>query len=119
MKSIPIYDDTKPISCSIDSDEIPARIELVERMRANLESIARGEHGLLLHFPNRPGVEADLERFTVDEKRCCEFWGFAVQRRPERLTLRWDAPPHAAELVTHLLAYFRGEEPITAIRGLL
>ena len=35
-------------------------------------------HGLLLHFPKSPDIDADLRGFTVDEKRCCTFWGFDV-----------------------------------------
>lgn len=119
MKSIPLYDDTKPISCTIGNDEIPTRIELVERVRTHLQGIVRTEHGMLLRFPDRPDTAADLERFTIDEKRCCEFWGFAIHHDPDGLTLRWDAPPDAADLIEKLLAYFQGDEPITAVSGLL
>src|SRR5262245_59191234 len=98
MKVIPIYDDTKPISCTIGQDEIPARIELVERMRMSVRAIERTAHGMLLHFPSRDDIEADLEQFAVDEKRCCEFWGFAIHRRADELTFRWDAPPAAVDL---------------------
>src|SRR4051794_29467501 len=103
MKLIPIYDETAPIACTISSDEIPARVELLERMRDNLHELERTEHGLLLHFPADDDIEADLHRFAVDEKRCCEFWGFEVSRADD-LTLRWDAPPTAADLITRLEA---------------
>ena len=119
LRSIPIYDATAPITCTIGSDEIPARIELVERMRANLERIDRTDHGLLLHFAVRADIDADVRRFAVDEKRCCQFWGFAVDTEDDQLTLRWDAPPEADELVDRLLAYFEGDEPLTSITGLL
>ena len=119
MKTIPIYDATKPISCTIANAEIPGRIDLVERMRANLLAIERSEHGMLLRFPNRPDTEADLHRFAVDEKRCCEFWGFDIQEHGDDVILRWDAPPAASGLVDQLLGYFRGEQPLTAISGLL
>lgn len=119
MKLFPIYDDTAPITCTIGSDEIPERIELVERMRHNLERIERTEHGLLLHFPNRQDIDADLRRFAVDEKRCCQFWGFAVQATDNDLTLRWDGPPDAEDLIGRLLEYFEGDRPLTSISGLL
>lgn len=119
MKSIPIYDATAPVTCTVGSDEIPERIELVERMRHNLGQIDRTEHGMLLHFPNRADIEDDLRRFAVDEKRCCQFWGFAVDADPDGLTLRWDGPPDAEDLIGRLHAYFEGDEPLTSISGLL
>lgn len=119
MKSIPLYDETKPIACTIERDEIPARIELIERMRTRLQTIERTEHGMLLRFPNRPDIGSDLERFTVDEKRCCEFWGFAIETSELELMLQWEAPPGASELVDRLLAYFMGDEPLSGVAGLL
>ena len=119
MKQIPIYDETAPIACSIDATEIPHRLELVERMRASLAEVARTDCGLILHFENRPEVEADLERFVIDEKRCCEFWGFALSEESDGLTLRWDGPPAASDLIDRLHAYFQGDEPITALSALL
>jgi hypothetical protein len=118
MKRIPIYDDTAPIACTITSDEIPARVELLERMRTDLDRLERTEHGLLLHFPLQDDIEADLRRFAVDEKRCCEFWGFDVASGDD-LTLRWDAPPAAADLIARLQAFFEGEEPALDLAGLL
>ena len=119
MKPIPIYDATAPIMCTIGSDEIPARIELVERMRERLGSIERTEHGLLLRFEPDADVEADLRRFAVDEKRCCRFWGFDVMATETALTLRWDGPPDARELLDLLHDYFEGDTPLAAISGLL
>jgi hypothetical protein len=119
VKSIPIYDATAPIACTIGSDEIPERIELVERMRHNLDHIDRTEHGMLLHFPNRSDIEDDLRRFAVDEKRCCQFWGFVVDADHDGLKLRWDGPPEAAAVIGRLVAYFEGDQPLTSISGLL
>jgi hypothetical protein len=117
--AIPLYDATVPVACTADSEDLAARMELVERLRVNLERIERTEHGLRLEFPDRPDVEADVRRFVVDEKRCCQFWGFAVDFHDDRISLRWDAPPSVDEVVTRLLAYFRGDEPLTSLSGLL
>ena len=117
MKPIPIHDESVPIVCTIGAEEIPERIALTEHLRQNLVRIERTEHGLLLTFPDRPEIEADLHQFAIDEKRCCQFWGFAVDRRTSALTLRWDGPPASGELLDRLLAYFEGDEPITAISG--
>jgi hypothetical protein len=35
------------------------------------------------------------------------------------LTLRWDAPPAANELIARIEAYFDGDAPLTSISGLL
>ena len=46
MYPIPIYDATAPIACTIGTDEIPGRIALVERLRANVQSVERTADGL-------------------------------------------------------------------------
>ena len=119
MDLIPIYDDTAPIACTASSDEIPLRMEQVERLRGDLERIERTPHGLLLTFPNREAIDAELERFTVDEKGCCQFWGFEIQRDAEHLRLRWDGPPSVDAFFGELLEYFEGDRPIAEFPGLL
>jgi hypothetical protein len=119
MRSIPIYDATAPMVCTAGTDEIPVRIEQIARMHDSLQRLERTPDGLLLHFPNRPDIDADLRRFMVDEKGCCQFWGFDITTAGEQLTLRWDGPPTVKDLMDRLQAYFEGDEPLTAISGLL
>ena len=119
MNPIPIYDATVPIVCTIGTDEVPERIELVERMRTNLRTVERTADGILLRFAATPANEADARRFATDEKRCCQFWGFAVATNNDELTLRWDGPPAAGEIVDRLHHYLTGAEPMDALRGLL
>jgi len=119
MEPIPIYDATAPVTCTATGDEISARIEQLERLRSNLVRIERTAHGMLLHFPNRADLEADLRCFAIDEKQCCQFWGFEVATSPEELVLRWDAPPTLDDHITRLMAFFAGDEPLTAGSGLL
>ena len=76
MELIPIYDATAPVACTATGNEIQGRIQQIERMRSDLTRLERTEHGLLLHFPNRPDIDAHLRTFTIDEKGCCAFWGF-------------------------------------------
>jgi hypothetical protein len=118
-RSIPLYDETATISCTITPAEIPARIATLERMRTDHVRLERTEHGLLLHFPPSAGIEADLRQFAVDEKRCCSFWGFEVRTDDGGLALRWDGPPSAAELVEQLEAFFAGDEPADFLAALL
>jgi hypothetical protein len=119
MKSIPIYDASAPIVCTISDDEAAERVALLERLRQALDHVERTEHGLLLRFSDEPAIAADVRRFSVDEKRCCQFWGFEVSSKSEELTLRWDGPPGAADLLDQLHAYLVGEQPLTALTGLL
>jgi hypothetical protein len=116
---IPIYDDTKPIACTASDEEILKRIGQVERMREDVDRIERTRHGLLLHFPDRDDIDANLRRFVVDEKRCCEFWGFDIQRNGGALRLRWDGPPSVNDFFDELIEFFHGDKPITAFSGLL
>jgi hypothetical protein len=119
MKRIPLYDATEPIACSLDPDDVPARLALIERIRANLQWVDRVEHGLLLHLPDQVDVEADVREFAVVEKQCCAFWGFAVERTGGGLALRWEAPPSAGDLLERLHHILTSDEPIASIEGLL
>jgi hypothetical protein len=119
VNPIPIYDATAPIACTASSDEISHRIEQIERIRTNLTRLERTEHGLLLHFSNRPDIDAHLRTFTVDEKGCCTFWGFDITTNDDELTLRWDGPPDVTDFVEKLITWFESDEPLTAECGLL
>jgi hypothetical protein len=119
MNLIPIYDATAPISCTIRPEELADRIDLVERLRASLDRAERTEYGMLLSFTDSPTVAEDVQRFVVDEKRCCQFWGFEVQSKRTELVLRWDGPPGTEELLDRLRAFFMGEGALADIEGLL
>jgi hypothetical protein len=118
MKPIPIYDADAPIACTIDAHEVADRRALVGRLRAGLGRIERTGDGLLLRFPAGDDIEADVRRFAVDEKRCCEFWGFAVGTNVGEVTLRWDGPPAAGGMLDDLHAYFEGRAPMPDFDGL-
>jgi hypothetical protein len=119
MKRLPLYDESADIACTITPDEVPARIELVEKMRRGLNRLERTEHGLLLFFAPDRIDEADVRRFASDEKRCCQFWGFAVEAAPETLSLLWDGPPSASPILERLAQFFTGDEPASTLSGLL
>jgi DNA-binding transcriptional MerR regulator len=117
--TIPIYDATAPITCTAAGNEVSGRIEQIERMRSNLDRIERTEHGMLLYFPDRPDLEAELRGFTVDEKGCCQFWGFDITTTPGELILRWDAPSKLGDYLSRLVTFFEGDEALAADSGLL
>ena len=118
-KLIPIYDDTVPVACTISNAEIPERVATIERMRDAMRSVDRTSTGLLLHFPDVADVRADLSSFVVDEKRCCQFWGFAVTDEPGGIALRWDGPPAVDDLLDRLERFFTTHEPVSILEGLL
>lgn len=117
MTELPLYDDTAPIVCTIGGDEMPDRLALLERLRATTTAVERTDHGLVLCFPARDDLAADVHRFAADEQQCCRFWGFAVDTDREQVTLRWHGPPATAELLDQLVEYFRGDRPVTAVTG--
>ena len=116
---LPLFDASAPIVCTIGDDERTERIALLERMRAAMTALERTDTGLLLSFPRTDPVEVDVRRFAVDEKRCCQFWGFAVVEGDDELVLRWDAPADATALLERLEAVLRSDAPIDRIGGLL
>lgn len=118
-KLIPLYDETADIACTITEAEIPGRLALIDDLRAAMTGLDRTDHGMLLHFRPDAEIEAKVRQFTLDEKRCCEFWGFGVSIDHAELTLQWNAPPTAMGLVDRLEAFFTGDEPASALSGLL
>jgi hypothetical protein len=113
---IPI-DVTAPVACTANRAEIPIRIDQVTHLRERLRSLDRTPAGLLLHFEPDADLQADLDQFARDEKGCCQFWGFEVATTPD-LTLRWDGPPDAQELLDELHRFFASDEPLTAFSAL-
>ena len=118
-KLLPLNDGTAPIVCTIGDDEKADRIAIIERMRGCATSIERTDVGLLLQFPRTDATRADLERFAIDEKRCCQFWGFAVVDGDDDLALRWDGPATAVGLLDTIAQVLRSEKPVSSIEGLL
>jgi hypothetical protein len=108
---LPLHDATATIACTIGAHEIPDRIAVIEWMRDAMTSIERSDTGLLLKFPGDPAVEAVVHRFAVDERRCCEFWNFAVLVSDDSILLRWDGPPSAAPVLDRLGEFFRSNHP--------
>ena len=118
MTRIPI-DLAAPIACTADGAEMSARIEQLAHLRDRLASLDRTDAGLLLHFVSDADLEAQLHQFAADEKGCCQFWGFEVVGDEADLTLRWDGPPDVQGLLDELGHWFRSDEPLTALAGLL
>lgn len=100
MKELPLFDDTVPISCTIEAAERTGRLALLEKMRSAACSVERTDFGLVLSFS--PGEQPVFREFANLEKQCCSFFGFAV----ESDSLRWEAPPNAAAIMDSLHRFF-------------
>lgn len=119
-RTIPVHDAAAPLACTITEAEVPGRIEQVERLRAALTKVERTADGLRLTWPAGPALRADVERFTVDEQRCCAFWRFAIDPEDaDAVVLHWSGPPDAAPILDALHTYFSGDGPLTLDLSLL
>lgn len=115
---IPI-DVVAPIACSVTGADVPARLEQIEHLRRRIRTIDRTGTGLLLTFDADPELRTHLERFVLDEKGCCPFWGFRLDSTGTDLALRWDGPAAAQEVLDDLHRHLAGDGPVTEIAGLL
>lgn len=119
-RTIPVHDAAAPLACTITDDEVPGRIDQIERLRAALTSVERTSDGLRLTWPADRERRADVERFTADEQRCCAFWRFVIDPEDaDAVVLHWSGPPDAAPVLDALLTYFTGDGPLTLDLGLL
>ena len=94
--------------------------DLRERRGVNLKALQQHQVAVAAtrSRTDTPDADADAEQFTIDEKRCCAFWGFAVTR-DDGLTLRWDGPPGTEPLIDRLVTYFDGNAPLGSLVGII
>lgn len=116
---LPLHDESQPIVCTIGDDEKAERIAMIERLRDASTAVERTATGLLLVLPRTDAVDADARRFVIDEKRCCQFWEFAIVDGEDELVLRWDGPPSASALLDTIERVLRSDEPVSSIEALL
>lgn len=97
--------------CTLDPSEAPARRAQGEEMVRRLRNWSRLEDGLELGFDSSAATERLVREFVRDEKRCCGFFAFEIDREPDGVVLRMTAPrePEAQEMVDAALETFVGE----------
>lgn len=96
--------------CTLEPSEAPARRDQVAEMVRRLRTWVRLEDGLELGFDAAAGTERLVEEFVRDEKGCCGFFTFEVDRVEDAVLLRMRAPrePEAQEMVDAALETFVG-----------
>jgi hypothetical protein len=104
MKQLPLFDDTAPITCTIEAGQRPGRKELLERMRTASLGVKRTDDGIVIAFS--PDAAPLFEEFTTLEKQCCAFFGFDIETNQ----LRWEAPPSATEIMDSVHRFFSDSE---------
>lgn len=119
VNPMPLHNDAAPIACTASGAELPARIDQVERLRTHLRTVDRTADGVVLRFPRTADIEAEIAMFTVEEKACCAFWGFAVTIIDDAVQLQWDGPPAVAGIFDDLVRFFESDEPLIAFERLV
>ena len=119
MKELPLFDEDAPIACTLSEAALSGRLDQLQLMRSKLRQLDRTSRGMVLRFDPDPHMEKELDSFALEEKQCCGFWGFDVQRSAEDLTLVWEAPPSAQLLIDQLSEFFQGIRPPEFLSGLL
>lgn len=114
--SLPLYDPNAPIACSIQTDDLPDHISVLDQIRQAANDVSRTAHGVRITLPPSPGHRTLLQRFVEVESRCCPFWGIELQEGDD-LVLRWDGPPETSDFMDRLVDHLRGDAPLGALVG--
>jgi MerR family transcriptional regulator, copper efflux regulator len=94
-----------PIACSLSEDERTDRaLEFQGLAKIGLLSRERIEGGVRLRFRASDALHARLAEAIHNEKECCPFFDFDLERREDVLLLRVSAPTEAEPLLDALFA---------------
>ena|SRR5918999_1075741 len=72
---------------------------LADLGKAALRPPERIEDGYRLRLPHSADVEATLEQFVRDDKACCPFLTFSIEREPDAVELEVTGPPEARDVL--------------------
>ena len=104
-----------PIACSLNADELPARLaEMTALGRNALIEVRRATAHAELRFAARDGVRDRVEAIVAAEARCCAFLTMDVRDDPDRVVLNISAPADADLLLGELVDAFRGKPQIAS-----
>jgi len=115
LKSVPLYDRSKPIACSVAPHAVDGPVARLVHLREVAIAINRREAGVEIRFANTADTTNQVHEFVTKEMNCCPFWGFATATKDTELTLKWDGPPATAGFMDCLVDYFEGTKPIGSL----
>jgi hypothetical protein len=101
-----------PIACSLDADDLTARLQLIAAIgKAHL--ISRDTEGdtQLLRFRRDDEIRRSLEHVIAAESKCCAFLDMKLREEAGALVLEIDAPAGAAPVAAQLAAAFATPGP--------
>ncbi len=96
-----------PIVCSLSTDDLAARLDLIAAIGADA-LICRDAEGdtQLLRFRRDDGVRRSLKGIVAAEARCCSFLEMEIREEDGALVLAIDAPADALPVAAALAAAF-------------
>jgi hypothetical protein len=71
------------IACSLSAQERAERGDTWAQVLATAESVAELDDGYALRFPNHDAWIARAASLIVAERKCCPFFGFALEFQPD------------------------------------
>ncbi len=104
--SLPLVDATdtgdEPIACTLDPDDMPARMEDWQQLLARAVSQEPIDGGVSLRFPLDADLAGRLTMLAAAEQGCCSFFGFALHVTAKAVHLQVTAPPEAQPVIASL-----------------
>ncbi len=99
--------DSKRIACSLDGDQLEARLAAVRDVgRAALISREQAGNRHRLRFRRKPGMLARLEAIVSAERACCPFLTLALEETADEIVLTIEALAGGEATATGLAAAF-------------
>jgi MerR family copper efflux transcriptional regulator len=95
-----------PIACSLDADELDARLDEWRALLPQAEITNLEPAGARLRF-DRDADVATIASLLDAEQRCCRFLTFTLTVTDHSVVVDVAAPPEAREAVSDLLAAAR------------
>jgi hypothetical protein len=97
-----------PIACTLNAIDFAARERLIADLGRDALIDARQEGTrAALRFAPRAGIRERVDRFVIDESRCCAFLAMEVVDAADEVVLTIDAPADAEVVVADMVAAFR------------
>lgn len=108
-------DPTAEIACTLPINEASGRLESLQALVGDrLVGTEREVERLRITIKRAgdAGLEEDVRAWAAEEKGCCDFLGFAVESRPESVTLEIASPPDAGATLDAIEWMFRAADRV-------
>ena len=104
-----------PIACSLNADELPARLAAMTVLGRDALVDVRREPALAeLRFAAGDRVRERVEAIVAAEARCCAFLDMEVRDEPDLVVLHITGPVDADLVLGELVDAFRGEPRVAS-----